>query len=224
MPGLCAAGGCELIAGAAIYVGVKLSEFAWRPALSAVSHALEPFAGLGPGTFGVPGALVGGGARLYAQAVREAAGSEILMAQGISTSQLVGDALSSARAARDSVVMDVRAAREVDQIATVTGAVNVRTGDIAVGKSYSNICAEQFCARGLGAATEDIRFTDAVRPRTLNDVQICTTCEAQWGRGAFPAEARFQSDGGLDKMQSPTFAQTNWGVFDNFQVFGGFWD
>jgi hypothetical protein len=57
-----------------------------------------------------------------------------------------------------------------------------------------DLLAEGVCAEALGNPS-DIQFTRAVRPRTGQDVPVCTNCESTYGRGAFPDPAtRYQSD------------------------------
>jgi hypothetical protein len=46
----------------------------------------------------------------------------------------------------------------------------------------------------LGGVKEDVRFTEAMRPRTGEEVPVCQRCEASYGRDAFPPGTQFKSD------------------------------
>ncbi len=109
--------------------------------------------------------------------------------------------LARANAARDAELDRLTGVRSADRPATVVGAHNIRTGEVAVGSSSRALreCAEACAVRSLGGQVSDIRFTQAMRPNgsgpPFRDVPVCAAyCEPAYGRGAFPDPlTRFQS-------------------------------
>lgn len=109
--------------------------------------------------------------------------------------------LSQAVDARDAELLRLKSLRSVDRPATVVGAYNVRTGEVAVGHSSPTRlrCAEADAANKLGDVS-DVRFTIAKRPTSggppFADVKVCAQyCEPAYGRAAFPEPGTlFKSD------------------------------
>ncbi|WP_248748745.1 filamentous hemagglutinin N-terminal domain-containing protein [Pseudomonas sp. MWU15-20650] len=78
--------------------------------------------------------------------------------------------------------------------ATVTGGYNVKTGEVAARPCGGGKCAEDHVVDALGGNKEDVRFTEAMRPRTGDQVPVCPRCESTYGREPFPPGTRFKSD------------------------------
>lgn len=78
--------------------------------------------------------------------------------------------------------------------ATVTGGYNVKTGEVAARPCGGGKCAEDHVVDALGGIKEDVRFTEAMRPRTGDQVPVCPRCESTYGREPFPPGTRFKSD------------------------------
>ena len=78
--------------------------------------------------------------------------------------------------------------------ATVTGGYNVKTGEVAARACGGGKCAEDHVVDALGGNKADVRFTEAIRPRTGEQVPVCQRCEASYGRTPFPSGTRFKSD------------------------------
>jgi RHS repeat-associated protein len=105
------------------------------------------------------------------------------------TTNLAEDAEAARNALSDSL-----APMKGKAPATVTGGYNAKTGEVAAKACGGGKCAEDHVAAALGGNKEDIHFTTAVRPRTGEEVPICPTCEATYGRDSFPTNATFKSD------------------------------
>ena len=101
--------------------------------------------------------------------------------------------IAGARTARDVLSAEL-APLKGRAPATVTGGYNVRTGDVAARASGGGKCAEDRVVEALGGAKEDVRFTEAVRPRNSAEVPVCPKCEKNYGRDSFPSSTRFKSD------------------------------
>lgn len=98
--------------------------------------------------------------------------------------------LERARAARNQL-----AAQSGDEVATVTGGYNTRTGQVtAKGTQGDGNCAEHNVAATLGNNKAEIKFTEATRPRTGEEVPVCTKCETRFGREKFPEGTQFKTD------------------------------
>lgn len=78
--------------------------------------------------------------------------------------------------------------------ATVTGGYNVKTGEVAARPCGGGKCAEDHVVDASGGNKEDIRFAEAIRPRTGDQVPVCLRCESTYGREPFPPGTRFKSD------------------------------
>jgi len=108
------------------------------------------------------------------------------------------DLAGQARAARDEL-----AAATGSRRATVTGAYDVRTGNVVAGHSGPGFCAETHCVRQLvdmGSDSANVRFVEAARPRTGLEFPVCARCQAMYSRSQFPARVKHQSPGPWDDL------------------------
>jgi RHS repeat-associated protein len=126
------------------------------------------------------GSAHGGGLRGSAASV----GNEGLAAKG---------GLPEARVARDALAAEL-APLKGKAPATVTGGYNTKTGEVAARACGGGKCAEDHVFDALGRAKGDVRFTEAIRPRTGAEVPVCARCEASFGREPFPRNTRFKTD------------------------------
>lgn len=78
-----------------------------------------------------------------------------------------------------------------DQIATVTGGVNVETGRVAGGYNTAGRCAEDMVVERLGGDASKVRFSEAVRPRTGQQVPVCIGCQGKYAKHQFAEGAIF---------------------------------
>jgi RHS repeat-associated protein len=102
--------------------------------------------------------------------------------------------LAEARSARDALSVEL-APMKGKAPATVTGGYNVKTGDVAARACGGGKCAEDHVVDALGGEKNDVRFTEATRPRTGLQVPVCPRCEGKYGRGPFPiGTTRFKTD------------------------------
>lgn len=100
---------------------------------------------------------------------------------------LSGDELPErATQLRDEYADSLKGLSQSKRPATVTAGYNRETGQYAAGASGRGVCAETCVVNQLGGDPSKIVFTSAVRPRTGVQVNVCPTCEASFGRGAFP--------------------------------------
>jgi len=127
-------------------------------------------------------------AEQYPSQVAEMAASEVLAQMA----PAVRAGLAEARLARDSLSRSL-ASQPGRPPATVTAGYNTRTGQVAARACGDGKCAEDHVAAALGGNKREIKFTEAVRPRTGAEVPICERCEATYGRGAFPPGTQFYS-------------------------------
>jgi hypothetical protein len=95
--------------------------------------------------------------------------------------------LSQARTARDALAEEVGS-----RTATVTGGYNVETGEVAAACSGPGFCAENAVVSKLGGNAADVRFTEAIRPRTGLEVPICEFCQAQYAPSQFPPSVQYK--------------------------------
>ena len=100
---------------------------------------------------------------------------------------------AEAEAARDALSASL-APLKGKAPATVTGGYNTKTGEVAARACGGGKCAEDHVVEALGGNKGDVRFTEAVRPRTGEQVPICQNCESAYGRSAFSQGTRFRSD------------------------------
>ncbi len=89
--------------------------------------------------------------------------------------------LDAARAARDSKAAEVGRSK-----ATVTGGHGKDGRPVAGCSSNPTGCAEDDVARQIGGDPADITFTEAIRPRTGEQVPICPRCQETYNQSQFP--------------------------------------
>ncbi|HET9646779.1 MAG TPA: hypothetical protein VFP34_00925 [Microlunatus sp.] len=80
---------------------------------------------------------------------------------------------------------------ERQKVATITGGTNIETGETVSGVNHSGMCAEDDVAAQLGGDPSKIRFSPATRPRTGQEVPVCTRCQGKYGRNQFPPGTKF---------------------------------
>jgi RHS repeat-associated protein len=101
------------------------------------------------------------------------------------------DMLHGARGARDAKAGEVGSSK-----ATVTGGYDPKTGRVVAGCNRNPVgCAEDDVARQLGIDPKDVRFTEAIRPRTGREVPICVRCQEKYDPSQFPPGTSFDSGG-----------------------------
>jgi RHS repeat-associated protein len=111
-------------------------------------------------------------------------GSEALTAQA--TGNLRNAVfMDRARAARNALANSLKPMKS-NAPAAVTAGYNVRTGEVAAMACGNRMCAETHVANALGGVRSEIRFTEAIRPRTSFEVPVCPSCEATFGTAPFP--------------------------------------
>jgi hypothetical protein len=138
------------------------------------------------------GASVGG---VWMQGSKVLKGSPAIMSDA--------EAFTNARNARNTMVDAYNAMSKAqrEQIATVTGGVNVETGQVAGGYNTAGKCAEDMVVERLGGDASKIRFSEAVRPRTGQQQPVCVGCQGKFVKEQFPEGVIY---GGPDvKMPGP---------------------
>jgi RHS repeat-associated protein len=138
----------------------------------------------------------------YTGVVAGAVATEILTTKGLGLlakgamayrAHRAEQALSKARTARDALSSSL-APLKGKAPPTVTGGVNTTTGEVAARACGGGKCAEDHVVSALGGKKEEVRFTEAVRPRNGEQVPICPRCENTYGRDAFPKDTKFKTD------------------------------
>jgi RHS repeat-associated protein len=110
-----------------------------------------------------------------------------LGSSGAAAAEDAPDLLAQARAARDAKAAEVGSSK-----ATVTGGYDPATGRVVAGCSSNPIgCAEDDVARQLGIPNDQIQFTEAIRPRTGEQVPVCGRCQTKYGSSQFPPDTLF---------------------------------
>jgi hypothetical protein len=98
------------------------------------------------------------------------------------------EAFTQARSARNTMMEAYndlpRAERE--QVAVVTGGVNIETAQVAGGYNAGGKCAEEMVVSRLGGDVSKVRFSEAVRPRTGQQAPVCLGCQARYAKQQFP--------------------------------------
>lgn len=123
-------------------------------------------------------------------------GSQVLKGQ---KPQIISDAeaFTKARDARNQMVRDYdkmsKAQRE--QISTVTGGVNVETGQVTAGYAQGGKCAEDVVVEKLGGDPSKVKFSEALRPRTKQQVPVCQRCQGKYTKDQFAEGAIFDGPG-----------------------------
>jgi len=100
--------------------------------------------------------------------------------------------LAEARAARDSLAAELKTSKNPP--AATTAGYNTETGQVAVCSSGGGMCAEDHVVQQLGGDPSKVRFTEATRARTGDQVPVCERCEATYSRDPFPEGTEFRSD------------------------------
>lgn len=100
--------------------------------------------------------------------------------------------LAKARGARDALSEALSKLPGKSRPATVTAGYNTETGEIAACASGGGSCAEDHVVEALGGDPSKVKFTEAVRPRTGEQVPICEKCQASYGQDAFPTGTPFK--------------------------------
>lgn len=81
--------------------------------------------------------------------------------------------------------------------ATVTAGY-LKDGQIAGGYSSNFGCAEDQVVYNLGVDPSEVRFTEAVRPRNGNQVEICYNCQKKYKKEQFPDGVLYKRGGAWD--------------------------
>lgn len=101
--------------------------------------------------------------------------------------------LAAARAARDAKAAEVGSSK-----AAVTGGYG-KDGDPRAGCSSNPVgCAEDDVARQIGGDPGDVNFTEAIRPRTGEQVPIRWSCQGKFDRSQFPPGTEWKPGGPWD--------------------------
>ena len=144
------------------------------------------------------GKVVGGGARVGRAAWRARGGPQGGRGGGRTAPPAAAvtdaEAFTRARAARNAAVQQYaelpKSARQ--EIATVTAGVNIETGQSASGHNSAGKCAEDVVVERLGGDPSKVRFSEAVRPRTGEQVPVCERCQGKYTPDQFPEGAIFK--------------------------------
>jgi hypothetical protein len=98
--------------------------------------------------------------------------------------------MARATAARDAALAEIKAlpSKQRNQVATVVGAHDPATGQVAVGVKRSGTdhgkCAEDLAAEALGNPDpKTIEFTPVIRPRNDDTIPRCERCTETFGSG-----------------------------------------
>lgn len=107
------------------------------------------------------------------------------------------DAFIKARSARNAMVEVWKGMPKVQQesIATVIGGVNVTTGEVTAAYNTAGKCAEDVVVEQLGGDASKVRFSEAVRPRTGQQVPVCERCQQKYDLQQFPEGVIFSGPG-----------------------------
>ncbi|WP_157803636.1 RHS repeat-associated core domain-containing protein [Luteimicrobium subarcticum] len=108
------------------------------------------------------------------------------------------EALAAARSQRDALAAEVGSSK-----ATVTGGYDPARGpSSAISGCNRNPlgCAENDVERQLGIDPSGIQFTEAIRPRTGQQVPICHDCQVRYGPSQFPAGTLHKPGGRWDEL------------------------
>ncbi len=96
------------------------------------------------------------------------------------------------------MALDQLAAATGSRHATVTGAYDPATGRVVAGASGPGYCAETSCVRQLvemGSDPANVRFVEAIRPRTGLQVPVYSRCQGMYSPSQFPDDAMVQTPG-----------------------------
>ncbi len=115
--------------------------------------------------------------------------------------QRMDNYLAKAIAARNAEVVRLRTLSnsQRDKIVTVVAGVDIRTGEVYVGAKNSTIykgqasCAEDIVFRGLGGnQMSNIIMTPAIRPRTMQTIDVCDRCQTHFPKNQFMKGTNFE--------------------------------
>ena len=70
--------------------------------------------------------------------------------------------------------------------------MNTETGDAASGFNQGGRCAEDMVTDKLGGDPSKIKFSEAVRPRTGEQVYVCERCQLKYKPEQFPEGVIFK--------------------------------
>jgi hypothetical protein len=117
--------------------------------------------------------------------------------QGAQSALPDAEAFIKARSARNAMVEVWKGMPKVQQesIATITGGVNVTTGEVTAAYNTTGKCAEDVVVEQLGGDASKVRFSEAVRPRTGQQVPVCERCQQQYDLQQFPEGVIFGGPG-----------------------------
>ncbi|QUJ67395.1 hypothetical protein KDD30_15375 [Photobacterium sp. GJ3] len=109
--------------------------------------------------------------------------------------------IDDAIASRDAAVAAIRQMSKTkqEQISTVVGGVNIKTGEVAVGFKVrgpcNGMCAEDIVTKALGGHPKDVMLTPAIRPKVRphksDVIPVCTQCQGTFTRDQFPPGTSF---------------------------------
>ncbi len=121
-------------------------------------------------------------------------GSQVIKGGAARTVISDAEAFTQARNARNSAVEAYRTMPKAqrEQIATVTGGVNVQTGEVVSGYNTAGRCAEDMVVERLGGDASKVRFSEAIRPRTGEQVPVCERCQGTYRPAQFPEGVIFE--------------------------------
>jgi hypothetical protein len=121
-------------------------------------------------------------------------GALVVKGQGATQLMTDAEAFTKARAQRNAAAAEweTLSKAEREKIATVTGGVNTETGQATSGYNTGGKCAEDMVVEKLGGDPSKIKFSEAVRPRTGQQVPVCERCQLKYKPDQFPEGARFE--------------------------------
>ncbi len=121
-------------------------------------------------------------------------GSQVIKGGAARTVISDAEAFTQARNARNSAMQAYRTMpkSQREQIATVTGGVNVQTGEVVSGYNTAGRCAEDMVVERLGGDASKVRFSEAIRPRTGEQVPVCERCQGTYTPAQFPEGVIFE--------------------------------
>jgi len=121
-------------------------------------------------------------------------GSLVVKGQGATALMTDAEAFTKARAQRNTSIAEWEnlSKAERDKIATVTGGVNTETGQATSGYNTGGKCAEDMVVDKLGGDPSKVKFSEAVRPRTGEQVPVCERCQLKYKPDQFPEGVIFK--------------------------------
>lgn len=150
----------------------------------------------------IAGKVVGAiGRRIFAKVWRAPIAPGGRAMSGSPTRRIMSDAeaFTQARNARNTMVDAYNKMSKTTRkdFAVVTGGVNIETGQVAGGYNTVGQCAENMVVERLGGDASKIRFSEAVRPRSGQQVKVCLGCQpGKYLKEQFPEGVIFESFAG----------------------------